>query len=232
MFRGKATILATGLYIPLSYLPHLLASLISSDLAHLNVRLWGRFTMLCAGVSGEIEGLDNLPEGPAVYMANHTSFFDVFAVLALLPVQYRWIVKYELSEVFCFGTFMKRAGYIMVKRDDRQQALASMQQAYETLRSGRSIFIFPEGKRSAEGEIASFKKGGFYMAQQAGVPIVPVSIRGSATIHRKGTWDINPGHVTIQVHEPIESKGLETVELMEEVYKAIEFGYIGEKIAA
>ncbi|MFY9397430.1 MAG: lysophospholipid acyltransferase family protein [Desulfomonilia bacterium] len=216
------------LYIVFMIVPAVIVSLFSKngDLVHLMARSWARFSLKCARTQVELRGRENLPGGPAVYMANHASFFDVFAILGYLDVQFRWVVKKELFTIPLLGLAMRRIGYIMIDRANHESAMRSMQQAAEKIRGGISIFIFPEGTRSLDGTIRyPFKKGGFHLAMQANVPIVPITVKGSREVLPKHGKRVRPGKITLIAGRPIHPSGHNVETLMEEVYNSIKLGY-------
>jgi 1-acyl-sn-glycerol-3-phosphate acyltransferase len=98
---------------------------------------------------------------------------------------------------------MRGAGYIPIDRSDRPAAIASLRQAAASVRSGVPVVIFPEGTRSPDGALKPFKKGGFVMAIEAGVPIVPVALRGTFDIMPKGRLLIRPAEVFMEIGAPI-----------------------------
>ncbi len=219
--------LGTALYIIIMIIPHTLASLItrSGDLSHIDARYWARWSLFCANVKVRVEEEENLPQGPAIYMPNHVSHFDVLAILGYLNVQFRWTVKKELFRIPLFGLAMKRAGYIRIDRSDHQKAVQSMEEAAEKIKSGSSIVIFPEGTRSRDGNLQyPFKKGGFHLALKSGVPVVPVAVLGSRVVLPRHSKKVTPGTITMRIGKPIDPQGHDVSALMEEVYKAINQG--------
>lgn len=219
--------LGTALYIIIMIIPHTLASLItrSGDLSHIDARYWARWSLFCANVKVRVEEEENLPQGPAIYMPNHVSHFDVLAILGYLNVQFRWTVKKELFRIPLFGLAMKRAGYIRIDRSDHQKAVQSMEEAAEKIKSGSSIVIFPEGTRSRDGNLQyPFKRGGFHLALQSGVPVVPVAVLGSRVVLPRHSKKVTPGTITMRIGKPIDPQGHDISALMEEVYKAINQG--------
>jgi len=216
------------LYIVLMIIPHVIVSLFSrtGNLPHILARSWARFTLLCSGARVELRGRENIPDGPAVYMANHVSHFDVFAILGHLDIQFRWTVKKELYTIPLLGLAMRRAGYIMIDRSNHEKAVRSLKTAAEKIRNGTSIVIFPEGTRSCDGRLQyPFKKGGFHLAMESGVPIVPITVVGSHEVLPKHGKRVKPGTITMNVGRPIETAGRSVEELMEEVYNSIKLGY-------
>ncbi len=229
MLWTLTTTLGSYLYMFIMIIPHTLVSLAtrSGNLPHLDARYWARWSLWCARVRVKVIGSENIPDGPAIYMPNHTSHFDVFAILGYLNVQFRWTVKKELYHIPLLGLAMKRAGYIMIDRSNHDNALKSMQVAAAKVRSGTSIVIFPEGTRSDDGFLQfPFKKGGFHMAVESGVPIVPVTVRGSRSVLPKHSKRVTPGTITLRIGKPIYPQDHNIPALMEEVYKSINLGYI------
>jgi len=228
VFWTFTTTIGSYLYIIVMILPHVILSAFSrtGDMPHIMARHWARFTLLCANVEVETTGEEHLREGPAVYMANHVSHFDVFALLARLNVQFRWTVKKELFSIPLLGLAMKRAGYILIDRSNHGRALSSLNDAAQKIAEGTSILIFPEGTRSCDGSLQyPFKKGGFHLARQAAVPIVPITVIGSREVLPKHGIRITPGKITLNIGKPIPSQGRDVPTLMEEVYKSIKLGY-------
>ena len=174
---------------------------------HKVANLWAKILLLICNTKAEVIGKENVLLGkPQIFMANHQSDFDIFIVLAHIPGQFRWLVKKELFNIPIFGAAMKSAGYIELDRNDREKALQSLDQAALSIREGKSIMVFPEGTRSPNGEIKSFKQGTFYLAIKSGVPIVPISIIGSGKILPKRSLKIKPGKIKLIIGKPINVK--------------------------
>ncbi|MDY0042235.1 MAG: lysophospholipid acyltransferase family protein [Desulforhabdus sp.] len=183
-----------------------------TDLAHLIGRLWGNTNLWTAGASVKLSGLENIdPQHAYVYAANHQSWFDIFAILGKLPVQFRWLAKEELFRIPVLGQAMASIGYIPINRSDRRKAFDSINEAANRVKSGTSVVIFPEGTRSLDGVLQDFKKGGFILAIRSQQPMVPVSISGSHRIlPKKGDWKIQPGVLQMTIGKPIPTAGLST----------------------
>jgi len=143
-------------------------------------------------------------ERPQIFMSNHQSDFDIFIVLAYLPVQFRWLAKKELFRIPVFGKAMKKAGYIEIDRQNHERAMQNLVEASRKIREGKSVMSFPEGTRSMDGTIKAFKKGMFHLALEAGVPIVPITIIGASEIMPKRSLKINPGRITMIIDRPID----------------------------
>jgi 1-acyl-sn-glycerol-3-phosphate acyltransferase len=181
-------------------------SFISPDYLHAYARTWARVGLLLAGVRLEAEGRENIPRDRAViYMPNHQSNFDILALYAGLPVQFRWLAKEELFRIPLFGFAMRRSGYIPIDRTDRKKAFHSMTEAARRIAEGTSVIVFPEGTRSPDGGILPFKKGGFVLALQAGAPIVPVAIEGCREIMPKNSRWIRGGTIRVRIFPAVET---------------------------
>lgn len=173
---------------------------------HIIGRFWSKSILWASGIKVNVKGLSNLDfSGPCVFMCNHQSNFDILVLFAELPVQFRWIAKAELFKIPLFASAMRGAGYISVDRKNRKSAIKSIAKAAERIRNGVCVMIFPEGTRSPDGKIGKFKKGGFYLARDAGVPIVPVVINGTWSIMSKDSLKITPGNVQLSILPPIET---------------------------
>jgi len=169
---------------------------------------WARVILKVCGVEVELQGVENVRKDvPRLYMANHTSYFDIFALLSTLPVDFKFIVKQELMRIPIFGAAMRRAGYIGIERDDPRKALKSMHDAADRIKNGASVLIFPEGTRSEDGCLQPFKAGGFHLALRSGCDIVPIAITGSREIVPKGSLRVQKGTIRVAVGKEISVKG-------------------------
>jgi len=169
---------------------------------------WAKTILWVCGVKVRASGLQNVEPGvPRIYMTNHQSFFDIFALLAYIPIDFKFIMKQELMRVPVFGSAMRRAGYIGIEREDPRKAVKSMKEAVQKIRGGVSVVMFPEGTRSVDGRLLPFKRGGFNLALKSGCDIVPVAISESYRIVPKGSLKIRKGSFGIHIGEPISLKG-------------------------
>ena len=175
---------------------------------HKVARVWARSILFVSGIDVAVNGLSNLGNSTScVYMVNHQSNFDIPVLQGFLPVQFRWLAKAELFKIPLLSRGMRGCGYISIDRSNRESAIESLERAAETIKRGTSVLIFPEGTRSADGKIKSFKKGGFVMTIDAGVPIVPVLIYGTWSIMPKKQPLIRPRPVAIEILPAIDTTG-------------------------
>lgn len=167
---------------------------------------WGKSILLVSGIRTMTSGFSDDMRGRSyIFMSNHQSNFDIPVLYSALPVQFRWLAKAELFKIPIFGWGMRGAGYISIDRSNRQSAFESLAKAAQAIRGGTSVMIFPEGTRSRDGSLLPYKKGGFVMAVDAGVPIVPVVIAGTHAIMPKGRLLIRRQWVRVNVGLPIET---------------------------
>ncbi len=141
--------------------------------------------------------------GAKVYASNHTSYFDVLALMLGLGVPYRFVSKSEVSNMPFIGTFLHQMGHLKFDRSSAQSRLQQSEEMKKLLRAGDSVFVFPEGTFGSADGVRPFQLGAFKAAVDAGVPIVPVSLAGTRKFLRDGTFLPRPSSVTITVSAPI-----------------------------
>jgi 1-acyl-sn-glycerol-3-phosphate acyltransferase len=176
------------------------------------------------GIKVVLEGMENIPRDRAgILMCNHVSNLDPPILMPALPVRSSVLLKKSLMKIPILGTAMGMAKFVPVDRAARREsAQAMVAAAAAALADGLPIVVFPEGTRSLDGRLSTFKKGPFFLAQQTGAPIVPVAISGTESMLRKGSSWIIPGTARIQFLKAIEPSAYETrEELMEAVHAAI-----------
>jgi 1-acyl-sn-glycerol-3-phosphate acyltransferase len=197
----------------------------SENRIHKIAKLWAKILLLISNTKVEIIGKENILRGkPQIFMANHQSDFDILIVLGHIPGQFRWIAKKELFHIPIFGAAMKTAGYIEIDRNNHEKAMQSLDEAALRIREGKSVMSFPEGTRSSDGEIKSFKQGIFHLAIKSSVPIIPVSIIGSGKIMPKRSLKVTPGKIKLIIDKPIDVKNYDIEnrhELIDQVRKVI-----------
>jgi 1-acyl-sn-glycerol-3-phosphate acyltransferase len=205
MIRAFMVSVLTFLYIlvvGLPFLVHAWLTRTTDKLYHIGID-GARFALRLSGVRLDVSGLEKIPHGrAAIYMPNHQSNCDPPAVISILP-DVLVLAKQEFFRVPVLGTAMVMRGFIPVDRKNREKAIAAVEQAVESMKAGNSFLAFPEGTRSPDGRLQTFKKGLFVMAIKAGALIVPISVSGARKVMPKGTFAIHPGRVRITIHDPI-----------------------------
>lgn len=182
--------------------------------------LW--FLLIPIKVTGE-ENVD--PKQSYVFVANHQSFLDVFAVYGWLPNNFKWLMKKEIRKVPFVGTACAVAGHIFVDRSNPRAALQSMDHIKKELVDGISTVIFPEGTRTKTGEMGRFKQGAFKIAMDMGLPVVPLSLNGFFKAMPSGQAFANPrARVSLHIGKPID------ISQFNDINEAME--YLREQIAS
>jgi len=146
------------------------------DMPHLIISFWARLLVrVFYGSDIKVKGKENISPGQNyIIVSNHRSYTDILFAHASLPIQFRWLAKDSLFRIPLIGLAMKIAGYIAIERARYISASRSLETVKEVLRRGRSVWIFPEGTRTPKEELGRFKRGAFLIAQETGVPILPV----------------------------------------------------------
>ncbi|MBI4265343.1 MAG: 1-acyl-sn-glycerol-3-phosphate acyltransferase [Acidobacteria bacterium] len=175
--------------------------------AHWCARTWSRWILRTTEVRAEVVGLERLVPGRTyVFVANHQSIYDIPILFWALPYQLRIIAKRSLGRFPFLGWHLRRTGHMLVDRRRPDRTIFAW--ASRLTSDGLSLIVFPEGTRSRDGRVARFKGGGFHLALEAGLPVVPLSVVGSRHVMLKGRLATYPGHVRLVVHAPVDTSGL------------------------
>jgi 1-acyl-sn-glycerol-3-phosphate acyltransferase len=161
-------------------------------------RLWARFVLRAAGVRSTTELMAPLPEGPVVFVSNHVSSLDIPILFDALPRSFRIVYKSSLLYVPLMGQCLAATRHIAIDRSRAFSAKRSLAAAARRIRNGVSVALFPEGTRSNEAPMGTFKRGSFKLAVEAGAPVVPVSLIGLRSV--TGPGRIMPGKVLVKIH--------------------------------
>ncbi len=199
------------------------------NLIHYIGKFWSWLNIVAAGCRVQVRGKEKLdPRKTYVVMSNHQSLFDVWALIAHLPLQVRWIIKKDLRRLPVFGYALKRMGHIYIDRTRGDKVRESLERAASKIRGGTSVIFFPEGSRSEDGRLLKFRKGGFILARKTGFPILPVTINGSRFVLPKNTLGLMPGRIELIFESPIETPDTLPIDLlMKQVEEKIRKGLNG-----
>jgi 1-acyl-sn-glycerol-3-phosphate acyltransferase len=184
------------------------------------MRLWARSVSRAAGVRVAVHGTEHMRDG-AIYMQNHVSWFDIFALAGVLP-RYTFVAKAELRKIPLFGRAAEAAGIIFIDRDNRKSAFDSYRIAAAEVQRGRNVVVCPEGTRGRDYHLRPFKKGPFVLAIAAEAEIVPVIVYGALEVMPKGSFRVRPNVVHIHYLEPVPTKGAtyeDRTDLMRKVWQ-------------
>jgi 1-acyl-sn-glycerol-3-phosphate acyltransferase len=169
---------------------------------------WSRGLLRIAKVNVLTVGREHITPGESyVVMSNHQSHFDIPVIFQALGIPLRMVAKKELFRIPIMGKAMRYSGFVEVDRSRRTNAIRSLEAARSRLLQDRtSVWIAPEGTRSTTGELGQFKRGGFYLAIDAGLRILPVVVDGSLRIHRTGDTRVHKHQtVSVTVRPPIDA---------------------------
>jgi 1-acyl-sn-glycerol-3-phosphate acyltransferase len=161
------------------------------------------------GIKRHLMGWEDLPEDlrlgrrPAIFIANHASFFDPPLLISTLPSRPVFMAKRELAYIPFLGWVIWLAGFIFVDRGKGSRSVSSLKAAARQIQEGQSIAAFPEGTRTRTGAILPFKRGVFALAKEARVPVIPMAIHGGFEVLPTHDWRVKPSKYTIRVGQPL-----------------------------
>jgi len=205
MWLALWAILATiVLFIPIT-----LAATFSStgNFAFNLSKLWAWALLIATRVRTRIVGKEKIKKGQSyIIISNHQSQFDILALVTRLGIQFRWIIKKELLKIPLFGYALLASRNIFIDRSNTKGSIESINRGMKRLPKGTCIMVFAEGTRSPDGKIHPFKKGGFVLAIDYGLPILPITINGSRKVLPKGSVVFTSGEIEVIVGDPIDTK--------------------------
>ncbi|WP_102263313.1 lysophospholipid acyltransferase family protein [Mesobacillus jeotgali] len=208
----------------LKRLPEDLKPDIKKQLIHSTPKKWAKTFMAMTGSQVEVEGLHHIPEGPVLFASNHEGNFDIPVLIGAIEKPFGFISKIEVKKVPFLSAWMEAIDCVFIDRKNRDKAAGSIMSGVELLKKGNSLVIFPEGTRSKGGPVGLFKAGGFRLAKDSGVPIVPISIQGTADVFEKNGRLVKPAKIKVIISPPVYSrqyKDKELISLAEEIRDTI-----------
>src|SRR5262245_39313512 len=168
-------------------------------------KLWARAHLAVMGIRPVYRGLEHASgTAPRIFLSNHISNVDIWAVVPALPATTRFVSKRTIFWIPILGQAMTVADFIAIDRKDRASAIRSLKAAAVKIRNGASVILFPEGTRSRDGKLAAFKRGSFHLALDAGVPIVPIAISGTFNVLRPRSIVVRPSPVHVTFAPPVD----------------------------
>jgi 1-acyl-sn-glycerol-3-phosphate acyltransferase len=186
-------------------------TVISGDtrLLYVLARFCIRTSGLIGGIKVSVQGRERITPGETfLFLSNHQANIDGPMLCHAAPRNLRALVKAEIMKLPILSIIFKQARFVPVERKNPKKARESIDLGARLLSEGIPFFAFPEGTRSRDGRLGEFKKGVFVMAIKAQVPVVPVTISGSAAIQQPGKYAVHPGRVRVVFHKPIDTRGM------------------------
>ena len=175
-------------------------------LQHAIARRWATALLGIAISPVRLVGGENLANiRAAVYVVNHLSYMDTPVLFSKLPFQFRILARHELFRLPFIGWYLKRSGQVAVDSSSLRSSLASLNRGVRILQEGMPLVVFPEGGRSADGQLQPFLSGPAFMAIRAGVPIVPMALIGTYEVMPMHTYHVHPRPLTLVIGEPIQT---------------------------
>ena len=188
------------------------------DLVYPWASFGARWWLRLSGVRIKVRGVELLdPKQPYVFVSNHRSYLDTAAIFVYTGRRIGVLAKKELLKVPVLGVGMGFVNVMAIDRTNRESAIRTTEAAAKRIQSGVSFAVFVEGTRAKPGDLLPFKKGAFYMARQAGVPVVPVAIKNSDVLMGKGTGEARAGTIEMVLMSPVETVGVSTDEDVNEL---------------
>jgi 1-acyl-sn-glycerol-3-phosphate acyltransferase len=210
VIRSALTYVAVSVYVLVIAPPALAMAMLLKSKGLLYVLAQGgiRLGLAVSGIRVHLAG--DLPprDQPVVFCANHQSNIDPPVLFDRLHPRLHVLHKAELLRIPLIGQAMRLGGFVPVERQNREQSFRSISAGAESLAAGNSFLIFPEGTRSRTDDLLPFKKGGFIMAIQAQVPVVPVAVTGGRSAMQRGSALVRPVTVSVRVGRPVDTAGL------------------------
>ncbi len=200
------------------FIPIILAALLSrtGNLAFTLSKGWAWIMVKATGVSLSIRHRERIREGESyIIISNHQSLYDILAIVLTLEIQFRWIIKKEVLKVPLFGYALYASRNIFIDRSNREKSIQTIHKGFNRLPEGVSVLFFAEGSRSPDQTVRDFKKGGFIMAVERGLPILPLTVNGSRKVLKKGDLEYKSGPIEVVVGEPIDTSGYDIDSLQE-----------------
>ncbi len=179
------------------------------------LKWWSTKIFEAANAGLQVAGREAVQTGrPYIFMSNHRSILDIPAVFLAVPTSLRMVLKDDLLRIPVWGTALRNSGFVPVSRGKGAKAIRQLDLAKVQLNRGISIWIAPEGTRSRDGQLAAFKKGGFHMAIQLGIPIVPIWLEGTDRSITPDSFMVHYGQNTqVSIAPPIETKDLSSKDI-------------------
>ncbi|MDH3787060.1 MAG: 1-acyl-sn-glycerol-3-phosphate acyltransferase [Xanthomonadales bacterium] len=213
-----------------SFLTVIFATLVNPEWAsRVFAATWGKLLATLTPVKVTVEGAENARPGQSYVVAsNHQSQFDILLIYGWLKLDLKWVMKKELRKIPGIGIGCEKAGHIFVDRSDPKQARRAISEALDCISRGVGILFFPEGTRSLDGRLLSFKKGAFRLAKDQELPLLPITLVGTRDVLPARSLRLFPGAIKMVIHPAIHPDDKSVEQLIDETRAAIRSGMPAE----
>ena len=221
IYRWRTNLLQMPLFVLATILCGSISLLVSladrsGRLQHRIACIWARLSVFISGCSLKVEGAEHLTSAPVcVFASNHTSYMDTPVIFSSIPVQFRILAKQELWPIPFIGWYLNRSGQLPIDTRNPRATLSSLSAAAKSLKQGMSLFVFPEGGRTPDGDLKEFLSGAAYLAIRAQVPLVPIALIGVYDLLPIHTHHYYPGELLLKAGEPVSTTGMSIRQLDE-----------------
>ncbi|WP_409251096.1 lysophospholipid acyltransferase family protein [Bacillus sp. SCS-153A] len=170
---------------------------------HAMAKRWAKGIIIRTGTTVNIHGACNIPKGPVLFVSNHEGDFDIPVLLGYIEKPFGFMSKIEVKKLPVISHWMDILNCVFIDRKNKRQSIQSLKECITKLENGHSLVVFPEGTRNKGQGINPFKTGAFRIALEAGVPVVPIYIRGTADIFENNKKGLKPASVEITILPPV-----------------------------
>lgn len=177
------------------------------------VKRWGILVLKMSKTEVTVSGLENIPDVPCVLVGNHQGYFDIIALLGAMDHTRAFMGQILFKKIPLLSGWMQNLDCVFVDRSNAKQSMTAIHESEELLKSGKDIYVFPEGTRSKSNTIGEFKNGAFRMATKTGSPVVPFLIDGTYKVLESNHMWIKPAHVKITILPAIDTSTLSKAEI-------------------
>ncbi len=212
MFRATCVYIFIALYVLLLAPPGLIWTVLTGDvrLLYSLARFCIRISGILAGIRVVIEGLDKIIPGETyLFLSNHQGNIDGPVLCHAIPRNWKALIKKEMMQIPLLSIVLKKANFVPIERSNPIKARIAIDLGADLLSRGHSFIAFPEGTRSRDGQLGVFKKGVFVMAIKSQIPVIPVTLTGSAAVQSPGSYGMKRGKVRVFFHDPIATAGMD-----------------------